>query len=38
MSLAFGLIELNPKNPEAVLVTSKGRDFFKWLLINEGAS
>lgn len=35
-ALAFGLIDLNPKNPECILITARGKDFFKWFLINDG--
>jgi hypothetical protein len=32
---AFGLIEPQSKNPELVLVTEKGRNFFKWLILHS---
>lgn len=35
---AFGLVETDPKQRNIVLVTTKGRDFFKWLLLNPDAS
>jgi len=32
---AFGLVEDNPKNITYVQVSKKGRDFFKWLILNQ---
>lgn len=34
-AVAFGLIEDMPKNRQYSQMTEKGREFFKWLLINE---
>jgi len=32
---AFGLIETHDKNINRVIVTEKGREFFKWYILNE---
>lgn len=34
-AIAFGLVEDNPKNVEYIQVSKKGKDFFKWLYLNE---
>jgi hypothetical protein len=37
-AMAFGLIDFNPKNEGYVMVTEKGKEFFKWLIVEKGAS
>lgn len=32
---ALGFIDINPKNPSYVILTEKGRQFFKWLLLKK---
>jgi hypothetical protein len=34
---AFGLIDLNPKNREFIVLTDKGRDFFSWYILKHGS-
>jgi len=34
-AIAFGLVETTPGNSNLARTTEKGRDFFKWLYINE---
>jgi hypothetical protein len=34
-AVAFGFLEFNPKSPAYLCITQKGKDFFKWLLLEN---
>lgn len=34
-AVAVGLINVNPNNITRIVITDKGKDFFKWLMFNE---
>jgi hypothetical protein len=34
-AMAFGLIEVSPKNVRLIRLTQKGTDFFKWYILNQ---
>ncbi len=38
MASLFGLVHENPKNPRFVTITDKGKQFFKWLYIQNTSS
>ncbi len=34
-AMAMGLVQDHPKSPDYITITEKGKEFFKWLILNN---